>query len=178
MSRCLKGKRKAQKQLYNQYSGAMFMVCLRYANSKFEAEDFLQEGFVKLFQQLKKYDVSIAPLGAWMKTLFIRVCLDQIRKKRSNPYLVEINDELDKPASTFTAIKQLQQQELVQLIQQLPEGYRNVFNLYVIDGYKHKEIASLLNISESTSKSQLFKARKQLQESIIEQNEQLVEHGE
>ena len=178
MSKCLKGKRNAQKQLYEKYKVQAFSVCLRYANSKFEAEDFLQEGFIKLFKQLHKYDSTIAPLGAWMKTMFVRVCLDQIRKKRRQPYVKELTDYERELSTNFSVVDELNRKDLLELIQLLPEGYRNVFNLFVIDGYKHKEIAELLNISENTSKSQLFRAKKQLQLSILDQKEKLKEYGE
>lgn len=178
MSKCLKGNRTAQKQLYEHYKVQLFVVCLRYANSKFEAEDFLQEGFVKLFRNLDRYDPTIAPLGAWMKRIFINVCLDQIRKKRKRPYVDEIANHQDQVITGSSALDHLNEEDLLNIIHELPDGYRSVFNLYVIDGYKHKEIAEKLDISENTSKSQLYKARKQIQEILEQRENQLVDYGE
>lgn len=136
-----------------------------------EAEDLLQEGFVKVFKNLNKYDSNIASLKVWMRRIFVNCCLDALRKhktgfaigkgKELNDIIYEIDNNLE-----LELMSKFEMEKLYQIIGEIPPGYRTVFNLYVIEGYTHVEISKKLNISESTSKTQLFKARKKLKEII------------
>jgi RNA polymerase sigma factor (sigma-70 family) len=156
---CLKGDPRAQKALYDEYKTPLFRMCLRYSKDKMEAEDFLQEGFIRIFSDLPHFRAQ-GPLGAWLYRVMLNSILQQVRKKERklavlpldpSPYLYP-----DHAADPFLG---LDAQTVTGMIQQLPAGYRVVFNLFVIEGFSHQEIAELLRISESTSKSQLFKAR-------------------
>jgi RNA polymerase sigma factor (sigma-70 family) len=168
---CREGKRIAQKQLYDKYVSLMLAICLRYSKSRDEAEDLLQEGFLKIFQNINTYRKH-GSLEGWIKRIMINHALNQYKKNRKIPFaedvdsineneILSVHEEIEKnepvPAETLLA-----------MIQSLPEGYRMVFNLYVFEGYSHREIAEAINFSENTSKTQLMKARRQLQEKIFE----------
>jgi RNA polymerase sigma factor (sigma-70 family) len=154
----------AQQQLYEQYYGKMMGVCLRYAGSKDEALDLLHEGFIKIFQNIGKYRPGTS-LQAWMRTIVVNTCIDYYRKaiRRRTEDLGEAyaysNDEPD-------VLSHLTEQEILGAVQELSAAYRAVFNLYVVEGYSHKEIADALHITESTSRSNLVKARSKLQEHL------------
>ncbi|MEM9888925.1 MAG: sigma-70 family RNA polymerase sigma factor [Bacteroidota bacterium] len=159
---CIKGDTKAQTQLYRKHKAMLFGVCLRYAKDRIEAEDFMQEGLIVIFRDLKQYRPTSA-LGAWMRRVMINVCLQQLRK-RHNVFKVSSMEakEVLMLQSAEDILGNLRAKELIQMVQSLPVGYRAVFNLYVIEGYSHKEIAELLNISMNTSKSQLSRAKANL----------------
>ena len=162
---CLKGDRKSQNILYENYKIPMFRLCLRFAKDKSEAEDLLQESFIKVYKDLKHYKNKGA-LGAWIRKVTLNISLQHVRSKKN----VFSNEELDEKAYVQKyedfSFDYLDAQILTKLIQQLPPGYRAVFNLFEIEEYKHKEIAELLNISISTSKSQLHKAKAILKEKL------------
>jgi RNA polymerase sigma-70 factor (ECF subfamily) len=136
-------------------------VCLRYAKSREEAEDFLQEGFVKIFNSLKQYHGS-GSFEGWMRKIIVNTALEAMRKKTVMFSETDVNELIEEP-SDDASLNDLNAQELVHQIQKLPPGYRMVFNLYAVEGYSHREIADQLGISEGTSRSQYAKARKQLQ---------------
>lgn len=165
---CLKGDKRAQKELYQTYKSSMYGICLRYAKNREEAKDMLQDGFVKIYSNLYQYK-PIGPLGGWMRRVMVNVCLQHIRRRKD----LFSNTDIDKVAHLYQAqeevFTQFREKALVQMIQQLPEGYRAVFNLYVIEGYSHKEIAQQLGISESTSKSQLSRAKATLRQLLEKQ---------
>ena len=166
---CRKGNRKAQHALFEKFRTMLFGVCMRYASGFHEAEDWLQEGLIQIFKDLYQYKPTGA-LGAWMRKVMVNVCLQHIRKKKNLFHTIEV----DIVAETYEADDQLfakyRQEALVNMIQQLPEGYRAVFNLYVMEEFSHKEIAEELGISESASRSQLTRAkamlRKMLEKSV------------
>ncbi len=164
IKKCLKSDSKSTKMLYDTHKSMMFGVCLRYASNRDEAKDLLQEGFIKVFAELHNYK-PIAPLGAWMRKIQVNICLMHLRTKK-----MQFTD-LEHLPQTYVAeqdiFSELGEQELIRMIQNLPEGYRAIFNLYVIEGYSHVEIAELLGISEGTSKSQLSRARAILQKMIV-----------
>lgn len=161
---CLKGKPTAQKQLYDQFAAKMFGVCLRYAKNYHIAEDLLQEGFVKVFRYLEKYK-GTGSFEGWIRRIFINTAIEHYR--RSNPmYSVVEVKEKDASEIDNAALQELAVDDLLQLVNELSDGYRVVFNLYAIEGYTHREIAELLGISEGTSKSQLARARNILKEKI------------
>jgi RNA polymerase sigma-70 factor (ECF subfamily) len=161
---CINGDRKAQKVLYEKYKTKMFVLCLRYFKKREDAEDALQDGFVKVFRDLYQFDVEKGTFESWMKIILIRTCLEKLRKKSFD--YSDLDDHVELASYDATPVQNLNLEYLTQMIQKLPLGYRTVFNLYVIDGYNHKEIAVLLNISESTSKTQLMKAKNMLKSKI------------
>jgi len=162
---CLKGRAEAENELYERLSPPMFGVCLRYAPNSTEAEDILQEGFMKMFLHLESYRGQ-GPLEAWVRRIMVHTALERYRKKAllTVDAPEEDGQEWQVPAPAFD--ENLSAETLLELIQALPPGYRLVFNLFAIEGYSHKEIAERLHISEGTSKSQLARARRILQEQV------------
>ncbi len=161
---CLAGKRQAQEMLYNYFSPKMFGICLRYASDYHSAEDILQEGFIKVFNNLDRYRGD-GSFEGWMKRIFINTSIEYYRKSLNLKKNIEL-DKAPEPAFASTAISGLATADLLKLVQKLPTGYRTVFNLYVIEGFPHKEIGQMLKISEGTSKSQLARARETLKKMI------------
>ena len=152
----------AQQQLYEQYYGKMMGVCLRYAGSRDEALDLLHEGFIKVFQNISRYRPGTS-LPARIRTIVVNTCIDYYRKtiRRRTEDITDANQvSNDDP----DALSHLTEQEILSAVQELSPAYRAVFNLYVVEGYSHKEIADALHITESTSRSNLVKARSKLQE--------------
>lgn len=172
---CIDGNMQAQNQLFNRYSGQMMAVCLRYGKDYAEAQDLFQEGFVKVFQKLFMYNGK-GPLGAWIRRTIVNNALDHLRKaSREGNHLAVFQEEqklfTESTVEPFEEPDELISQErLTQLIQSMPPGYRSVFNLYVVEEYTHKEIAEMLNISESTSKTQYKKAKSYLRNAIAKEN--------
>lgn len=157
----IKGDERAQRQLYEQHKVSMFIICQRYARDRSEAEDILQEGFIKIFRDLRQYSGKGA-LGGWMRRVMINSALQYLRKWKREFLFVNVEDSKGKLYAPETVHSNLGAEELTRMIQQLPLGYRTIFNLYVIEGYTHKEIANQLGISENTSKTQLRKAKASL----------------
>lgn len=165
---CLEGNKYAQRMLYQKYKVPLFGVCMRYAKDRMEAEDFLQDGFIKIYKDLYQYKPTGA-LGAWMRRVMVNTALQHIRKRKMKFVDNELLQIADKYKTEDDILGQLRAKELVKMVQQLPSGYRAVFNLYVIEGYSHKEIAKELGITASTSKSQLSRAKAVLRK-MIEKN--------
>jgi len=166
---CINGKKLHQELLYTKYAPAMFAICLRYASDYHTAEDLLQEGFIKVFGKINSFRGE-GSFEGWMKRVFINTSIEYFRK--SSTYRFVKLDEGYQVKISPKATEKLFRDDLIEVIQTLPSGYRNVFNLYVIDGYNHNEIANLLNISVGTSKSQLARARNSLKNKINQLNEQ------
>lgn len=164
VSGCIEGDAAVQKLLFEKYSGRLFSVCRRYCRDDLEAEDVLQEGFVLIFNKIDTFSFR-GSLFNWMRTIMVNVALRKIQKKSRRDTIYNF-EEAPEPVYNEDFIANLSADEIIQHVQRLPEGYRNVFNLYVIEGYKHHEIAEMLDIGESTSRSQLTKARKMLQKSL------------
>lgn len=164
---CIDENKSAQKALYETYSAKMYFVCLRYARHDSEAQDMLQDGFIKVFDNISKFKFN-GSFEGWIRRIMVNTSLNYCRKSSFKNEQIGIEDYQDKSVSS-KAISNLSEQELLKLIQQLPDGYRMVFNLYVIEGYSHKEIGELLGTSESTSRSQLAKSRKWMQKLLMEQ---------
>jgi len=161
---CKRGDKKSQERLYRRLSGQLFAICLRYADNYEEARDYLQEGFINVFNSIKQYEGK-GSFEGWMKKIIINTVLQGIRKKRFMIPLVhdyQDNYEFHLPHMPTD----LSESDLLGMIQELPRNYRIVFNLYAIEGYKHNEISQMLNITENTSKSHLFRARTKLQEKV------------
>ncbi|MBS3914956.1 MAG: sigma-70 family RNA polymerase sigma factor [Bacteroidetes bacterium] len=159
--RCLAGETKSQRELYDKYSSVIFAICMRYSRNSENARDLLQESFIKVFDGLKYFRFE-GSFEGWMKRVAVNTCLDFNKKLKGEPYNEELEEYLQVgQGESITAT--LHAGDLFKLLQKLPAGYRTVFNLYAIEGYSHQEIATALGITESTSKTQLFKARKMLQ---------------
>lgn len=159
---CLLGKKKYQRALYEKYKVKLFMICLRYAAGRMEAEDFLQEGFIKIFRDLHQFNPERGSLSGWMQQVVRNTIFEHFRRKRIKLSPVPPEDLTEQFMVQEDIFSTLHLQELTALIQNLPPGYRTVFNMYIIDGYSHQEIAEVLGISVNTSKTQLFKAKKML----------------
>ena len=170
---CIDENKAAQKQLYELFAPKMYFVCLRYARHELEAQDMLQDGFIRVFDNLSQFK-SNGSFEGWVRRIMINTSLNYCRKSSFKQEYIGIEDYQDKVVDS-KAISRMSEKELLKLIQQLPDGYRMVFNLYVIEGYSHKEIGDLLNITESTSRSQLAKSRKWMQKLLTEQK--ISKHG-
>ena len=134
-----------------------------------ESEDFFQEAFIKIYKDLHQYNANKGAFKSWAYRVVINVCLQKLRSKKSNLVAIDSSEAISLDLSHHDEIiESLSLQELTGLIQTLPEGYRVVFNMFVIDGYSHKDIANTLSISESTSKTQLLKAKRKLQQQITD----------
>ena len=163
------GKREAQEALYSHFSAKMFGICLRYAADYHSAEDILQEGFIKVFKNLDRFRGD-GSFEGWMKRIFINTSIEFYRKSVNKRKTIEIDSVYDQGFDSL-ALDRLAAKDLVNIIQQLPTGYRTVFNLYGVEGYTHKEIGQMLGISEGTSKSQLARARESIKKMILNLNE-------
>lgn len=166
----LKGDRDAQRDLFDMYAGKMMTVCRRYGRHDGEAEDILQEGFIKVFLNLKKYKFE-GSFEGWIRRIIVNTALKYVSKSsfKKESYGIE-SYQLDPKPYAPKIYSKLNVDELMKLIDSLPEGYRLVFNLYAIEGYSHREISKLLKIEEGTSRSQLAKARKLLQKKLNYEN--------
>ncbi len=161
---CIRKEKWAQKQLYVDHYGSMMGVCLRYAGDQDEALDILHEGFIKVFRNIAKYKPGTS-LSAWIRRIMINTSIDYYRKK-SRRRTDDIEQAYNLSGGEVDAVSICGEKEILAAIQQLSPAYRTVFNMYVIEGFSHKEIANELNISESTSRSNLVKARLKLQAHI------------
>ena len=154
---CINGDRKSQKAMYDKFSGKMFAICLRYSKNQMDAEDILQEGFVKLFNNLNRFRGE-GSFEGWVRRIFVNTAIEHIRRKNMNTAVGEglENSIADKRQS---ALDNLYEKDLIKTSRTLSDGYRTVFNMYAVEGYSHKEIAGQLGITESTSKSQFSRAK-------------------
>jgi RNA polymerase sigma-70 factor (ECF subfamily) len=161
---CIRGDRKMQHELYERFAPKMYGVCLRYAANAEEAEDILQEGFIKVFRKIGSYRGE-GSFEGWIRRIFVNTAIEQFRKKT---YLQPITEQEESTieGKYISVLDNLGEKDIIKLIQQLSPGYRTVFNMYVIEGFTHKQIAEALNISEGTSKSQLSRAKLILQDLV------------
>lgn len=161
----LDGKLSYQKEFFERYAGIMMTVCRRYARHRLEAEDILQDAFIRAFQNLKQFNFK-GSLEGWVRRIVINTALKVVAKKsfKSEIYADDYsNDQIIEPI----AISNLHEEDILALIEELPHGYRVIFNMYEIEGFSHKEIAEMLSIKQSTSRSQLMKAKRLLQKKIL-----------
>lgn len=172
---CADGNRASQKALYDRYCRKMMAICLRYAKSSAEAEDILQEGFTKVFANIKKFR-SESRLDTWMTRIMINAALNLNRQKLYLLPMVDVT-EVSIHASEEVSLAQFNFSELILVVQSLPDGCRMVFNLFAIEGYGHKEIATLLNISEGTSKSQYNRAKNLMRSKLLELEKEYGKYG-
>ncbi len=162
---CLKGNRLAQKSLYDTYSKTMYGVCLRYSSNADEAKDILQDGFVKVFTKMGQFSFA-GSFEGWMKRIFVNTALEFYRVNKVHMYHSDVDTAFSQPHNDFT-VERMSQKEILVAINNLAPGYRTVLNMFIVEGYSHAEIAELLGISEGTSKSQLSRARVQLQDALL-----------
>jgi len=162
---CIREEEWAQKQLYEQFYSSMYPVCLRYAVDDDEALDILHEGFIKIFRHISKYNIGTS-LSAWIRRIMVNTSIDYYRKK-TRRRTENLDDARAVSNTDPDVISQISADEIISALQQLSPAYRAVFNLYVIEGYAHKEIADQLGITESTSRSNLVKARAKLRQLLI-----------
>ena len=168
ISACARKEPNAQKQLFNQYAGKMLGVCARYCPNMEDAKDALHEGYIKIFGQIERFKGN-AKLETWMTRIMINTAIDHFKKSiKFKEYKPESRELEEATYIEFDEDREVQMSELLAVINKLPDGYRIIFNLYAIEGFTHKEIAAQLDISEGTSKSQLARARKQLQKLVKE----------
>jgi len=161
IDRCLKGNAKAQRRLFEKYAPKMMAICMRYMHNEQEAKDVLQEGFIKVYQNLTTYQMN-GSFEGWIRRIVVNTALDHLRKNIRHNHTVDIWDVEYKIEAKNTTLEAIQADELMQLIYRLPDKYRTVFNLHAIEGYSHKEIADLLNTKENTVKSQYARAKEWL----------------
>lgn len=160
------GDRRMQETLYQRFAPKMYAVCLRYANNTDDAQDLLQEGFIKVFRNLDKFRYE-GSFEGWMRRVFVNTAIEQFRKKVHLNTISEKEERVIEDES-WNALDRLAEKDIIELVQGLSPGYRTVFNMYVIEGYTHREIGELLGISEGTSKSQLARAKAILQKKVEE----------
>jgi RNA polymerase sigma-70 factor (ECF subfamily) len=168
IDRCRDGDQKAYYEIYKLYSKAMFNICCRIVGNQEMAEDVLQEAFVNAFQNLKSYQAK-ASFGAWLKKIVVNKAISYLRKNQLELVTMDEHFDVSDNADIDEQDLVLKIESIRGAIQKLPNGFRVVFSLYLLEGYDHKEIAEILNISESTSKSQYNRAKKKLKEILKEE---------
>ena len=165
---CQNGKNVAQKELFQKFSGRMMAVCMRYMGDHDKAKDVLQDGFVKVFNGIGLFK-SDGSLEGWIRRIMVNTALNQLRKHQ-DLRLDDYPESFELHADFDNSLNRLSEKELLNMISRLPNGYRMVFNLFVLEGFNHQEIAEKLQITESTSRTQLLKARNALQKMILKSN--------
>lgn len=165
---CRKQQRDSQKQLYQRFYGYGMSITLRYAQSRDEAAAILNDAFMKVFTNIDQYDMN-RPFKPWLRQIIVHTAINYFHKHKNDPEQEVLDAARHKLNNKETITSGISYDEIIEMVQQLSPAYRTVFNLHVIEGYKHKEIAEMLGISEGTSKSNLSKARQNLQ-SILEQH--------
>lgn len=164
---CKQGKLWARKEVYDQYAPAMMALCRRYISDAEDAKDVLQEGFLKIYTEIGQYSGK-GSFGGWIRRIFVNTSLDYIRRKnrlKEKELLIDIETGSD---DDTPHLKDITAEELMQCIGELPDTFRTIFNLYAVEGYSHREIATMLQIKESTSRSFFFRARLLLQKKVIQ----------
>lgn len=163
---CIRQDNSCQRMLFERYAGKMMSVCMRYANDAMEAEDMMQDAFIKVFQYIGQFK-SEGSFEGWIRRIVVNTAIRQLEKKKM--HFKDIDEHgSNAPQLDPNAYTHLGEEDLLKLINQLPDGYRMVFNLNVIEGYSHEEIGDMLHIQPGTSRSQLVKARKMLQQQIVQ----------
>jgi RNA polymerase sigma factor (sigma-70 family) len=166
---CKKNDRESQRLLYQHYYAYAISICMRYCRSMEEAKEILNDGFMKVFQKIDQHETELS-FKAWLRRIMIHTAIDHYRKQSKHYYHSDVSETKNIASVSGNALDELSHTELIAMIQQLSPAYRAVFNLHVIDGYTHEEIAEILNISAGTSKSNLAKARENLRKEIEKVN--------
>ncbi|MCC8424208.1 RNA polymerase sigma factor [Mucilaginibacter sp. UR6-11] len=176
ITRCKAGERKAQEMLYKQFASGMLGVCMRYATDKMEAEDMLQNGFIKIFKKLDDYRGE-GSFEGWVRRIMVHSAIEYYRKHHKMIQVMDVNEMGNEPSVNPAAMANMGVKDLMGIIQQLSPGYKMVFNLYAIEGYSHKEIAEMVGITEGASKSQLSRARAILKGLVLKMNDKKYEYA-
>ncbi|MEN0046109.1 MAG: RNA polymerase sigma factor [Bacteroidota bacterium] len=166
IDKILEGDETAMNELYQRHERHWFRICLRYARNRTEAQDIMQEGLVMIFRDIHQFDASRGEFRSWSNRVMVNAVLRFLKKFQWELSFTDLELAKNEPDFSETSMEKLSAQEITQVIQKLPTGYRIVFNMFEIEGYSHKEIAEKLNISVGTSKSQLSKAKKMLRQKI------------
>ncbi len=169
VEQCISNNEGALDELYKRYSPKLFGICIRYTKNRHEAEDLLHDGFIRILGNLKSFRCE-GSFEGWLHRIMVSLAINYYRKNKLRKTENELTEYYLNKWSEDSVIDNLSMNELLEIIRELPEGYQMIFNLYAIEGYKHREISEMLGISESTSKSQFMKARKALQKRIKEMN--------
>ena len=170
---CKSGESWAQKQLYERYASAMMSVCMRYTGNREGARDLLHDGFIKVFTKINTF-TGAGSFAGWIRKVFITTALECLRANNALRFSLDVEDFIDELEDVnISAFEQLLADDLLACIARLPDGFRTIFNLHAVEGYSHAEIAQMLNIQESTSRSQYFRARQILQKSVTYLNDTL-----
>ena len=164
---CIHNNAAAQRELYNRFSGLMFAICFRYANTKEDAEDMLQDGFVKIFTRIITYE-NKGNFQGWMKKIMVNTCINHLQKNRKFSEIINIETQQNLEFKEESISSKLLGKQVMQCLLMMPIGYRTVINLYAIEGYNHKEIGDMLNISEATSRSQYVRGKAVLESILID----------
>ncbi len=172
VERCRKGDTKAQFEIYKLYYKPMYNICLRLVGNAVDAEDVMQEAFLKAFTKIDTYEGKVS-FGAWLKKIVINRSLDELKKRKVK--FVELNEKIPDEEPVSLNISEIQMDKLKNTIQQLPDGYRVVLSLYLLEGYDHEEIAQILGISNSSSRTQFLRAKLRLRQML--QKEELFEYN-
>lgn len=163
----------AQKQLYEQYASTMMSVCMRYTGNRDSARDLLHDGFIKIFTKINTY-TGAGSFAGWLRKVFITTALEHLRANNALKYSLDVEEFTNELEDVnISVFEQLSADDLLACVAQLPDGFRTIFNLHAIEGYSHAEIAKMLNIQESTSRSQYFRARQILQKNVTYLNNTL-----
>ena len=166
---CLRNQAAAQQELYYRYSPKMLSVCYRYAKSREDAEDMLQEGFIKVFGQLKQFQ-SRGALEGWIRKIIVHTCINNLKKNKKFTESVDLIHASGVHIREDNVPSIVQAKQVVECIRMLPIGYRTVLNLFAVEGYSHREIAGMLDIEESTSRSQYTRAKAMLEEILVKKH--------
>lgn len=164
---CKKGNRQSFEFLYQMYAGRLLAIAMRYSFTTFEAEDILQDAFIKIFSAIKTFGYK-GSFEGWLKRIVVTTAINHYHKDKAKQSQTDVYDMEGECDDVIDIIAKISADELLEIIQTLPHGYRMVFNMYVIEGYTHKEIAEMLSISEGTSKSQLAKGRMLLKNKLLQ----------
>jgi RNA polymerase sigma-70 factor (ECF subfamily) len=162
---CIRGEAVAQRRLFESLAPKMLSICIRYLGNKEEAEDVCQISFVKLFNNLSDYN-NEGSFDGWVRRIFVNTCLDQLRKNKKTKYDIPMDDVDYRLENNDYIMERMEAADLMKIVEEMPPGYRTVFNLFAVEGYSHREIAERLDITENTSKSQYKRARTHLMNSL------------
>jgi RNA polymerase sigma-70 factor (ECF subfamily) len=162
---CAKGERKAQEFIYKKFASAVMGVCVRYVRDRDDAHDVFQEAFIQIFQKIHTVEKPEA-LAGWIRRLTVNTAINFYNKNKKHSAVSGYEKVYEDDGTHHDLLAQMSAEEIMKIVDKLPDGYRMVFNLYVVEGYKHEEIAEMLNINVGTSKSQLFKAKNMLREML------------
>lgn len=166
LKECIAGQPKAQQRLYDLYAPKMYAICYRYAVDGYMAEEMMQEGFIKIYQSLSKFEQK-GSFDGWMHRIMVNASLEFLRKDKKRHQQLSIDKQQLEQQDSSNTLDGMSVKEIISAIRSLPDGYREVINLYIIDGYNHKEIASMLEISEDNSKQRLKRGRAILQKKLL-----------